>query len=227
MIFRKRAALVFPAAFLCTSLSYSAFGNDTAIFGCSSLFGNTGQKTWLVGLDLKQGNLLTTRLTTNRVSAAGLNFGASTVHIRNHIIGPPDKSEQISAGDSLTFCKNLDVSVGSQLQLHWQGQSTPQVFVVGGGLPQLGCLYGHINDPFSGSVNPFLACVSQGSQQSTAYELISVAFKKMSTPQAKEWFCDKAAKESNVNFSVCAGTFDSLPVLYPDFAAYLNQTIPH
>ena len=195
------------------------------LFGCNALFGSTGQTTWLVGVDLEKGNLLTTKLTTDKVSHNETQFAATSIDIRNHIIGS-NKTEYLVANDSQTFCKNLSLPVGSQLQIHWKSQDIthPQIFVQGGGEPQIGCFYGTINDPFGTGRNPFIACSSQGPSSTPPLELIDSGFKKLASEEVKSGLCGLVAKNFQFKYHHCEEIIDNLPNLYPNFIEHLNTS---
>ena len=193
------------------------------MFGCNSVFGKTGQVTWLVGVDLKAGNLLTTKLTTDKTSDSDFSFGAATVSIRDQVVGPV-MTKNIAADDPLTFCKDLSASVGSHLQLHWPDKTTPEVIVEGGGKSHYGCFYGTINDPYTSGINPFLACAMHERAGTNADDLISRGYKKIGADQVKTHFCRLAVKDHNLDYTRCMNVLDNLPIVYPDFAQQINST---
>lgn len=191
---------IIPLTALCTATAQAA--PASGLFGCESAFGQAGTDTWLAGVDLKEGNLITTKLITNKVDGGKVDFGAAEVDIKQHVVGT-DKKEEIAAGDPSTFCQNLNISVGGQLQLHWQGSTLPEIVAQGGGIQQLSCFYGTVKDPFTNNSNPVLLCVSQGPSTSNGADILQAGYTHMNSQEVISRFCT-LAKEDGHDYNTCA-----------------------
>ena len=180
---------------------------DADLFECSSVFGDKGSKSWLIGIDLTSANLHAIPLTVASMSDNGMSFDATNIEFREQIEDTPT-SYKVASNDPLTGCLNLSQGVGGEVRLHWEGSKTAQLSAVGGGISELGCFYGHVDDPLTNVYQPVLLCASQAKTSETDYEVTARLLKTLTSDRVVEYACKSAEEEGKVKFSDCVETME-------------------